>query len=527
MSDKTKTTSGENAARPDAGALALELRGISKSFGLVHANRNIDLQIERGTIHGIIGENGAGKSTLMNVLYGMHRADSGEMLVNGKVVDIHSSADAIAQGIGMVHQHFMLVPTFSVLENVMLGSEGGAMLKEGSAATLKILQDLGDHYGMTVDPHALISDLNVGMRQRVEIIKALKGGAKILILDEPTGVLTPQESQQLFEILKVLREDGETILLITHKLVEIMEITDNVSIMRAGQMVGHRRTADTNPQELAELMVGRKVLLSVDKGEAKPADVLLSVRDLEAYSSRGHKVLDRISFEVRAGEIFGIAGVSGNGQTPLMEVLAGMRRPSGGSFEVLGTMIDKDTPVDPKALRQLGLGHIPEDRQVHGLILEFEARENMILGYHDAERTGLGMLFDAGAVLVHCQDRMDEYDVRPATPRLHGKSFSGGNQQKIVIAREMFEHPRVLIVGQPTRGVDVGAIEFIHKQLIALRDAGCAILLVSVELDEIMGLSDRIMVMNDGRRVGTVEAAEADENTLGLMMAGISTGEAA
>ncbi len=522
MMDDNTQTSGGNAAR-----LALELRNISKSFGLVHANRDVDLQIEKGTIHGIIGENGAGKSTLMNVLYGMHRADRGQMFVNGHEADIHSSADAIEQGIGMVHQHFMLVPTFSVLENVMLGTEGGLTLKEGREVTLAKLRELSDHYGMTVDPHALISDLNVGMRQRVEIIKALKGGAEILILDEPTGVLTPQESQQLFEILKVLRDDGVSVLLITHKLAEIMEITDNVSIMRAGQMVGHRRTADTNPQELAELMVGRKVLLSVDKGEAKPTEILLSVRNLEAYSSRGHKVLDDISFEVRGGEIFGIAGVSGNGQTPLMEVLAGMRQPSGGSFDVLGTTVTKDTPMDPRALRQLGVGHIPEDRHVHGLILDFEARENMILGYHQDKRTGSGILFDAGAVLDHCQGRMDEYDVRPARPGLYGKNFSGGNQQKIVIAREMYEHPQVLIVGQPTRGVDVGAIEFIHKQLIALRDAGCAILLVSVELDEVMGLSDRIMVMNDGRKVGTVSAAEADVNTLGLMMAGLTKGEAA
>ncbi|MCP5074494.1 MAG: ABC transporter ATP-binding protein [Rhodobacteraceae bacterium] len=522
MSDEAK-----NASSGDAARLALELRSISKSFGLVHANKDIDLRIEKGTIHGIIGENGAGKSTLMNVLYGMHRADKGEMFVNGQHVDIHSSADAIEQGIGMVHQHFMLVPTFSVLENVMLGSEGGPMLKEGRDATLKTLQHLSEHYGMTVDPLALISDLNVGMRQRVEIIKALKGGAEILILDEPTGVLTPQESQQLFEILKVLREDGVSVLLITHKLAEIMEITDNVSIMRAGEMVGHRRTANTNPQELAELMVGRKVLLSVDKGEAKPAEVQLSVNNLEAYSSRGHKVLDGVSFEVRAGEIFGIAGVSGNGQTPLMEVLAGMRQPDGGSFEVLGTTISKDAPKTPKELRELGVGHIPEDRHIHGLILDFEAKENMILGYHRDTRTGSGMLFDGGAITEHCQARMDEYDVRPARPGLYGKNFSGGNQQKVVIAREMFEHPKVLIVGQPTRGVDVGAIEFIHKQLIALRDAGCAILLVSVELDEVMGLSDRIMVMNDGRKVGTVNAAEADENTLGLMMAGMTAEEAA
>lgn len=521
-SSANNTTSGQTAAR-----IALELKNVSKSFGLVHANRHIDLKIEKGTIHGIIGENGAGKSTLMNTLYGLHRADSGEMLVNGEKVNIRSSADAIDLGIGMVHQHFMLVDVFSVLENVMLGTEGGSLLKNGREATLKTLKHLADNYGMEVDPHALISDLNVGMRQRVEIIKALKGGADILILDEPTGVLTPQETKQLFEILNVLREDGVTILLITHKLVEIMEITDNVSIMRAGQMVGHRRTADTSPQELAELMVGRKVLLSVDKGEAHPGEVLLKVDNLEGYHERGHKELDKVSFEVRAGEIFGIAGVSGNGQTPLMEILAGMRRPDGGSYEILGTRIAKDTPMTPKELRDLGVGHIPEDRHVHGLILDFEARENMILGFQDKDYAGKGFLFDNAAITRNCEERMQEYDVRPPNPFLDAHSFSGGNQQKIVIAREMHENPRVLIVGQPTRGVDVGAIEFIHKQLIALRDTGCAILLISVELEEVMSLSDRIMVMNDGQKVGIVDAAEADTNTLGLMMAGMKAGAAA
>lgn len=520
--DTQNPTSGQTAAR-----IALELKDVSKSFGLVRANRDINLKIQKGTIHGIIGENGAGKSTLMNILYGLHRADAGQMYVNETEVSIRSSADAIAQGIGMVHQHFMLVNVFSVLENVMLGSEGGSMLKDGKTATLKTLAHLADNYGMTVDPHALISDLNVGMRQRVEIIKALKGGADILILDEPTGVLTPQETKQLFEILNVLRDDGVTILLITHKLAEIMEITDNVSIMRAGQMVGHRHTADTNPQELAELMVGRKVLLSVDKGEAKPAEVLLKVNNLEIYHERGHKELNDVSFEVRSGEIFGIAGVSGNGQTPLMEILAGMRIPSAGSFEVLGQTVSSNTPKDPKSMRDMGVGHIPEDRHVHGLILDFEARENMILGFQDADVAGAGFLFDSTSITQHCQEQMDHYDVRPANPFLDAHSFSGGNQQKIVIAREMFENPRVLIVGQPTRGVDVGAIEFIHKQLIALRDAGCAIVLVSVELEEVMGLADRIMVMNDGEKVGIVDAKDADTNTLGLMMAGLNTGEAA
>lgn len=517
MSISKNKTSGESAAR-----FALELQGVSKSFGTVRANQDIDLKIPAGTIHGIIGENGAGKSTLMNTLYGLHRADSGAMFVNDKQVHIKSSADAIALGIGMVHQHFMLVPRFSVLENVMLGSEGGSLLRNGKQTTLETLQRLGETYGMIVDPHALVSDLNVGTRQRVEILKALKGGAKILILDEPTGVLTPQETEQLFEILKVLRSDGVTILLITHKLDEIMEITDNVSIMRAGKMVGHRETAKTNPQELAELMVGRKVLLSVEKGDAVPGETLLSVTKLDAISSRGHKVLDDINFEVRSGEILGIAGVSGNGQTQLLEVLTGMRIPDGGNVTVLGENVSHENPKTPKQLREIGVAHIPEDRHIHGLILDFEARENVVLGYHNSDLTGTGRLIDRDAIQTHCEERMETFDVRPGKPELHGKNFSGGNQQKIVIAREIFSAPKVLIVGQPTRGVDVGAIEFIHKQLIALRDAGCAIVVVSVELEEVLGLSDRIMVMNDGKSVGTIDVKDADVNILGLMMAGIS-----
>lgn len=522
MSETTTETSGNSAAR-----FALELKSVSKSFGLVQANKNIDLQIEAGTIHGIIGENGAGKSTLMNILYGLYRADSGQMFVKGNALKIRSSADAIAAGIGMVHQHFMLVPRFTVLENVMLGSEGGALLSAGREATLARLAELGENYGMEVDPHALISDLNVGTRQRVEILKALKGGADILILDEPTGVLTPQESEQLFEILKVLRQNGVTVLLITHKLEEIMAITDNVSIMRRGEMVGHRKTSQTNPQELAELMVGRAVLLNVDKGEAAPGETVLKVENLSCTSSRGHQVLKDLSFVVRAGEIFGIAGVSGNGQTQLMEILAGMRTAGGGYVEILGQRMDEKNPINARDLRDLGVGHIPEDRHKHGLVLDFEAQENMVLGYHHTALMGQGRLLDKAGITAHCQARMEEYDIRPPKPDHMARNFSGGNQQKIVIAREIFNTPKVLIVGQPTRGVDVGAIEFIHKQLIALRDTGCAIVLVSVELDEVLGLSDRIMVLNGGERVGLVDASEADERVLGLMMAGVKDGEAA
>ncbi|MEM0977769.1 MAG: ABC transporter ATP-binding protein [Pseudomonadota bacterium] len=514
----TKNTKRSGASAP----FGLELRGVSKSFGPIQANQNIDLAVERGTIHGIVGENGAGKSTLMNILYGMHRADEGEMLIDGAVTQIKSSADAIALGIGMVHQHFMLVPRFTVVENVMLGSEGGVLLKEGRAHTLDTLQSLSDTYGMHVDPNALVGDLNVGNRQRVEILKALKHGADILILDEPTGVLTPQETEQLFEILRSLRADGKTVLMITHKLEEIMSVTDNVSIMRRGEMVGHRKTSATSTQELAELMVGRSVLLEVDRGTSSPGDTALSVENLTAVSSTGVTEIDGISFDVRAGEILGIAGVSGNGQTPLMEILGGMRAPTSGRVRMLGHQIDKDHLVGPEDLRDSGLGHIPEDRHHHGLILDFLAQENMIFGYHHDRQTGSGILINPKTIADHTQGLMDHFDIRPPNPELPARNFSGGNQQKIVIAREMHPNPKVLIVGQPTRGVDVGAIEFIHKQLIALRDQGCAIVLVSVELDEVMSLSDRIIVMNDGHIVGELANAEFDENRIGLMMAGIA-----
>ncbi|MEZ8007529.1 MAG: ABC transporter ATP-binding protein [Amylibacter sp.] len=519
MSNVTQKTSGGSAA-----CYILELQKVCKSFGLVQANKNIDLQIQPGTIHGIIGENGAGKSTLMNILYGLHRADSGSMFIDGAPTRIKSSADALSLGIGMVHQHFMLIPRFTVLENVMLGSEGGALLKLGRASTIAKLKELGQTFDMEVDPDLLVSDLNVGMRQRVEILKALKGGAKILILDEPTGVLTPQEATQLFDILNKLRVNGVTILLITHKLAEIMAITDNVSIMRGGEMVGHRKTSETNPQELAELMVGRKVLLNVEKPEAMPMDVALTVKNLGCFSSRGHKVLDNLSFEVRAGEILGIAGVSGNGQTPLMEILSGMRKPDEGSFEILGKKITPENEVTPNIMRENFIGHIPEDRHKHGLILSFEAYENMILGFHNSNLTGTKKTLDKNYMLEHCDARMEEYDIRPRNSKLLASSFSGGNQQKIVVARELYKNPKLLIVGEPTRGVDVGAIEFIHKQLIALRDRGCAIILVSVELDEIMGLSDRILVMNKGQEVATIRGEDANAQNLGLMMAGISQG---
>ena len=517
-----KNKEGEQPHPP----LAIELRGISKSFGTIQANREISLKIERGSIHGIVGENGAGKSTLMNILYGLHQPDAGEILVDGRPTQIRSSADAIAAGIGMVHQHFMLVPNFTVLENVMLGSEGGSRL-QGADDTLTELDRLSENYGMSVDPSALVEDLPVGTRQRVEVIKAIRGGARILILDEPTGVLTPDEAKNLFAILETLKAKGITILLITHKLEEIMAITDNVSIMRDGRMVGHRKTSDTSPGDLAELMVGREVLLQVNRGVAKPGKVQLSVSGLCCQSSKGHELLRDITFELKGGEILGVAGVAGNGQTELIEVLSGMRIPDAGSIGILGEEVTSKLHKTPSEMRDIGAGHIPEDRHKHGLVLEFEARENSVLGFHDTALSGSGRWLEKALLHEHCNGLMERFDIRPPNPLLKARNFSGGNQQKLVIAREMHENPKVLIVGQPTRGVDIGAIEFIHKQLVELRDAGCAILLVSVELDEILGLSDRIMVMSGGRQIGIIDQEEASERKLGLMMAGVSDKEVA
>lgn len=401
------------------------------------------------------------------------------------------------------------------------------LLAEGREETLATLGKLANDYGMTIDAEALAGDLPVGLQQRVEIIKALKGGANILILDEPTGVLTPQEAVSLFKILKTLKQNGVTILLITHKLEEIMAATDTVSIMRRGEMVGHRVTAQTNPEELAELMVGRKVLLQVDRGTSDPREVKMSVDGLGCMSPQGNRLLSDISFDVRAGEILGVAGIAGNGQSELLEALAGMRAPSAGTISILGQTINAQSHSDPQIMRTAGLAHIPEDRHKFGLVLSFQARENAILGYHHTKRSGEGRLIDGTAVTAHCQTLMSAHDVRPDNPQLAARNFSGGNQQKLVIARELDAHPEVLIVGQPTRGVDIGAIEFIHKELIALRDRGAAILLISVELEEVLGLADRIMVMNDGRQVGIVDRADADEQTLGLMMAGIAPGQAA
>ena len=508
------------------GEFAIELRDIDKSFGAVHANKNINLQVHKGTMHGIIGENGAGKSTLMSILYGFYQADSGDIQVNGKQTVIRDPNAAIAAGIGMVHQHFMLVDNFTVLENVMLGAEESAILNKGITNARAELKRLEDEYALEVDPDVVIEELPVGLQQRVEILKALYRGAEILILDEPTGVLTPAEADHLFRILEQLRDQGKTIVFITHKLREIMAITDEVSVMRCGEMVATRVTKETSVEELAELMVGRRVLLRVEKGPPDPKDVKLSVSGLNVRDSRDVVMVDDVSLDVRAGEIVGIAGVAGNGQSELLEAITGIRRAESGSVTLDGLAIDVAGDADPSDLRKRGLAHVPEDRHHMGLVLSFEENENAILGYHYDKRYLNGPMLNLASIRESAAEAVEKYDIRPTDVRLRTANFSGGNQQKIVLAREMERDPVVLVIGQPTRGVDVGAIEFIHKRIIEMRDAGKAVLLVSVELDEIRALSDRILVMFAGRVVGE-RTPEATEGELGLLMAGVEEGQEA
>jgi simple sugar transport system ATP-binding protein len=501
----------------------IELRGIDKRFGDVHANRDIWLTVGQGEIHGVIGENGAGKSTLMSILYGYLQPDRGEIVVRGRRAVIGSAQAALAAGIGMVHQHFMLVEPFTVLENVVLGVEDGVRLGPALARARTQLDRLGRDYHLHVDPDARVEHLAVGERQRVEILKALYRGADILILDEPTAVLTPQEVEHLFRILRALQREGKTVLLITHKLREILEVTDAVTVMRHGRVVATLSTARATAEQLAEMMVGRPVNLRVETTPSCPGEPVLEVTDLVVEDGSGVARVKGVSFAVRRGEIVGVAGVAGNGQAELLDALAGMLPITSGRVRLTSRDISGSMP-SPRQMRRRGLGHVPEDRQRVGLIMPFAAQESAILGYHDEPSYNGAIRFRPAAVAASFRRQAAEYDIRPSDGALPTSAFSGGNQQKIVLARELDRHPELLLVGQPTRGVDIGAVEFIHRRLVALRDAGKAILLVSVELDEILALADRILVMHGGRIVGGVAREAATERALGLMMGGIAAG---
>ncbi|MCW5665251.1 MAG: ABC transporter ATP-binding protein [Piscinibacter sp.] len=502
-------------------APAVAMHGIAKRFGAVQANRDVDLSVAAGTIHGIVGENGAGKSTLMAILYGFYQADAGRIEIDGRAVAIRHSRDAIGLGIGMVHQHFMLVECFSALDNILLGAEPHWQLARSRAQLRRGLEALMHDTGLQVRLDELVEDLPVGERQRLEILKALVRGARILILDEPTAVLTPQETAQLFATLRQLRARGTTVLLITHKLREIMALCDAVTVMRGGQVVLDCTIADTSVDALAEAMVGRRVQLGRAEGDSvAPGEVLLRAQGLAWRDALGVARLDGVSLELREREIVGIAGVSGNGQSELLDALAGLLVPQAGTLTLGGRRFDPAHWLDPATARALALAHVPEDRHRRGLVLPFPMWESAVLGYQDAPRYRRHGLMDRTRMGEDTAAMMERYDVRPRAPGLRSATFSGGNQQKLVLAREALPAPRVLLVGQPTRGVDIGAIEFIHGRLRALRDAGGAVLLVSTELDEILALADRVLVMAAGRIAGELPIAEADEARLGCLMGG-------
>jgi simple sugar transport system ATP-binding protein len=502
----------------------LEVRGITKRFPGVLANDHVDLDVRRGEVHALLGENGAGKTTLMNIVYGLYRADEGEILLNGRPVEFTSARDSIRNGIGMVHQHFMLVPVMTVTENIVLAAEptkAGVLLDYGVASAR--VRELSNQFGLLVDPNARIQDITVGQQQRVEILKALYRGAEVLILDEPTSVLTPQEAGELFEILESLKEQGKAIVFISHKLKEVLEIADRITVLRRGKKV------DTIPREgaseagLARMMVGREVLLRVQKKESQPGDALLVVEDLHVLDDRALEAVRGVSFEVRGGEIVGIAGVDGNGQTELIDAMAGLRRPAAGRVLLAGR--DLTTASAHKRL-EAGLGHIPQDRQRRGLVLEFSLAENLVL--HDFDEppfSRFGWLWPQ-RIINWARRRLKEFDVRGGGPDTRASALSGGNQQKVVVAREVTRDPRVLIAAQPTRGLDVGAIEFVHRRLVEQRDNGKAVLLVSLELDEILSLSDRILVIYEGQIVGEF-TPDVPEEELGIAMTGGGREEAA
>ncbi|HWQ05020.1 MAG TPA: ABC transporter ATP-binding protein [Longilinea sp.] len=498
----------------------LKLSGITKRFPGVLANDHIDLHLDEGEILALLGENGAGKTTLMNILYGLYQPDEGEIAVRGKTIQVHSPTDAIKVGIGMVHQHFMLVPVFTVTENVMLGEEPvkpGGFLDRPKAA--KRIREISEAYNLEVDPETYVEDLPVGVQQRVEIIKLLYREASILIFDEPTAVLTPQEADELFEIMRSLAKQGKSIIFITHKLREVLAIADRIMVIRRGAVVGETLPAEADQNKLAAMMVGRAVNLEVEREESKPGDVVLSVQNLMMRDEINQIAVNDVSFEIRAGEILGVAGVQGNGQTELVEAITGMKHPESGSIHLLGKDISKSTP---RQITESGSAHVPEDRQRDGLVLPFPIYENLVLCTYYKEPFAKGFVIDQEKVLDNAEELVKEFDIRTPNIATSAGSLSGGNQQKVIIARELSRPIQFLVASQPTRGLDVGSIEFIHNRIMDKRTAGCAVLLVSPELDEVLELSDRIAVMYRGKIAAIIPADQVTKEQVGLLMAGVS-----
>ncbi len=513
------TRSQPAAAQQPAGAPPkLGVLNITKLFPGVVANKNIDLALNKGEILALLGENGAGKSTLMNIIYGLYQPTEGQVQVDGRPVELHSPRDAIDLGIGMVHQHFQLVPVMSVVDNIMLGSESvdRGLLDRESVSTQ--IRELAQRYNMPVDPNAIIEDLPVGVQQRVEILKALYRQADILILDEPTSVLTPQEIEGLFEVMELLRNQGKSIIFITHKLKEVLRVADRIAVLRRGEMVGEADPAAVSQQDLASLMVGRKVTLEVEKEPANAGEVLLQLRDIEAFTDLGEHALRGVSLDVRAGEIVGVAGVQGNGQTELVEVITGLRQAAAGSVLISGQEM---TNASPRRITEEGaICHVPEDRHMYGMVDAYSVADNLVLSSYYKRPFSSGLTMNEQAIAQHAEELVARFDVRTPSVRNSGASLSGGNQQKMVVAREFGRPIRLLVAAQPTRGIDVGSIEFIHSQIVAKRDEGVAVLLVSYELDEIMALSDRIAVMFHGRISAVLPRRDATREQVGLLMAG-------
>ncbi|MDQ3880515.1 MAG: ABC transporter ATP-binding protein [Chloroflexota bacterium] len=493
------------------------MRGITKRYPGVLANDRISLDVRPGEIHALLGENGAGKTTLMNILYGLAEPDEGDIVLDGRPMRIAGPSDAIEHGISMVHQHFMLIPVLSVAENILLGEEtmAGPIFVDRREARARI-RELGRRFGFEIDPDARVGGLSVGWQQRVEILKALYRQARILVLDEPTAVLTPQETREIFSVLRRLAHEGHSIIFISHKLYEVLEIADRITVIRRGRVVGSRLPAETDEDDLARLMVGRDVQLTVDRGESKPGDPVLTVAGLRVRDDRGHEAVRGVTLEVRAGEVLGIAGVAGNGQDELVEAITGLRRPTAGRITLAGRDV---TRASPRALTEAGLGYVPGDRQRFGLVLGFPVSDNMVLTTYYRAPFARGVVRDDDAIRHWAEERIREYDIRTPSADVSSATLSGGNQQKAIVAREFAKNPRALVLDQPTRGLDVGSIEFIHRQAIARRDAGAAILLVSAELDEVLEISDRIAVMFRGELVAFVDGRTADRDEIGLLMA--------